>query len=157
MRAAPADLGTAPCLGAFPNRVNCFQRWEVVRNRWIGPSPQSTQGWGEHVENRPAQSVHWYDITIAGKQFNIASRHGESHIRQLEALLERTLREMGGRVEGKNLISVALLAALNLADQLLEAEHARAADVDALQSRLSGWLQRLDQALTHPPVQSMSR
>jgi cell division protein ZapA (FtsZ GTPase activity inhibitor) len=109
------------------------------------------------VENRPAQSVHWYDITIAGKQFNISSRHGESHIRQLEALLERTLREMGDRVEGKNLISVALLAALNLADQLMEAEHARAADVEALQSRLSGWMQRLDQALTHPAAQSGPR
>jgi cell division protein ZapA (FtsZ GTPase activity inhibitor) len=96
--------------------------------------------------------VHWYDVTIAGKQFNIASRHGESHIRQLEALLDRTLREMGDRVEGKNLVSVALLAALNLADQLLEAQQAREADVDVLQSRLSGWLQRLDQALTHPPA-----
>ena len=109
------------------------------------------------MENRPAQSAHWYDITIAGRQFNIASRHGESHIRQVEALLERTLREMGDRVEGKNLISVALLAALNLADQLMEAESARAADVDALQSRLSGWLQRLDQALTHPSADQAAR
>jgi cell division protein ZapA (FtsZ GTPase activity inhibitor) len=108
------------------------------------------------VEQRPAQSAHWYDITIAGKQFNISSRHGESHIRKLEALLERTLREMGDRVEGKNLISVALLAALNLADRLLEAEEARAADVEALQSRLSGWLQKLDQALDRHPVSRAS-
>ena len=105
------------------------------------------------MEQHPAHgdSVHWYDITIAGKQFNIASRHGESHIRRLEQLLDRTLREMGDRVEGKNLATVALLAALNLADQLLEAEATRTSDVEDLNARLETWLGRLDQALGGPP------
>lgn len=101
------------------------------------------------MEEKPAQgeSLHWYDISIAGKQFHIASRHGESHIRRLEKLLERTLAEMGTRVEGKNLVTIALLAALNLADQLLEAEQARSEDVLELNARLESWLGRLDDAL----------
>jgi cell division protein ZapA (FtsZ GTPase activity inhibitor) len=101
------------------------------------------------VDEKPApgDSLHWYDISIAGKQFHIASRHGEHHIRKLEKLLERTLSEMGTRVEGKNLVTVALLAALNLADQLLEAEKARSEDVQELNQRLESWLVRLDDAL----------
>jgi cell division protein ZapA (FtsZ GTPase activity inhibitor) len=101
------------------------------------------------VEESPApgESLHWYDISIAGKPFHIASRHGEFHIRRLEQLLERTLSEMGTRVEGKNLVTVALLAALNLADQLLEAEQARTVDVKDLNARLESWLGRLDDAL----------
>ena len=34
-----------------------------------------------------SEPVQWYEITIGGKKFNIASRHGESHIRKLELLL----------------------------------------------------------------------
>lgn len=102
------------------------------------------------MEESPRESVHRYDIFIAGKQFNIASRHGEAHIRRLEQLLDRTMQEMGDRVEGKNLVTVALLAALNLADQLLEAEEARASDVEELNARLETWLGRLDEALSGP-------
>ena len=101
------------------------------------------------MEDSPArgESLHWYDISIAGKQFHIASRHGEFHIRRLEGLLERTFAEMGTRVEGKNLVTVALLAALNLADQLLEAEQSRTDEAQAINARLESWLGRLDSAL----------
>jgi cell division protein ZapA (FtsZ GTPase activity inhibitor) len=132
----------------FAKRVNCFRAREMLgKNSPDCTGSTTTHGWGGNVEERPSESVHWYDITIAGKQFNIASRYGESHIRRLEQLLDRTLREMGSRVEGKNLATVALLAALNLADQLLEAEAARASEVKELHSRLELWLGRLDQVL----------
>ena len=137
----------------FVNRVNCFRRREVLqKNTPDCTESATTHGWGGNVEESPRESVHWYDISIAGKQFNIASRHGESHIRRLEQLLDRTMRDMGDRVAGKNLVTVALLAALNLADQLLEAEAARTSDVEALNARLATWLDRLDQALGGQPL-----
>ena len=68
--------------------------------------------------------VSWYDITIAGKQFNIASRRGETHIRHVERRLEEIISELNDRVKGKNTLNVALLAALNLADQLVSMESA---------------------------------
>ena len=85
----------------------------------------STQGRGAHVtEYAEDSTVSWYDITIAGKQFNIASRRGETHIRNVERMVEETISELSDRMQGQNSLNGALLAALNLADRLvtLEAE-----------------------------------
>ncbi len=97
-----------------------------------------------------SEPVQWYDITIAGKQFNIASRHGEGHVRKVERLLERTVEEMSERVQGKGPATVALLTALNLADQLLLLETGQSAAARAMNSRLEGLLQRLEEALGEP-------
>ena len=83
------------------------------------------QGRGAHVtEYAEDSTVSWYDITIAGKQFNIASRRGETHIRNVERMVEETISELSDRMQGQNSLNGALLAALNLADRLvtLEAE-----------------------------------
>ncbi len=98
----------------------------------------------------PTESLHWYDVTIAGKQFRIASRYGEGHIRKLERLLEETLGEMGEQAESKSLLNVALLAALNLADRLLAAESDRETEVRELDDRLHDLLGSLDRALGPP-------
>ncbi|MCZ6553798.1 MAG: cell division protein ZapA [SAR324 cluster bacterium] len=95
----------------------------------------------------PTESLHWYDVTIAGKQFHISSRYGEGHIRKLERLLEDTLGEMGEQAEGKTLLSVALLAALNLADRLLAAQSDRETEVRELDDRLQELLGSLDRVL----------
>ena len=73
-------------------------------------------------ENTEDLAVSWYDIMIAGKQFNIASRRGESHIRNVERRVEETINELNDRVQGQTTMNVALLAALNLADQLVSLE-----------------------------------
>lgn len=114
-----------------------------------GTDFEPTHGRGTDVSETFDQSepVQWYDITIGGKRFNIASRHGESHIRKLELLLERTVEEMNQRVLEKGPTTVALLTALNLADQLLVMEADQTAAARALNSRLEGLLQRLEGAL----------
>lgn len=61
----------------------------------------------------------WFDITIAGKRFNIASRYEEEHIRELERLLSETYAEVEARNKGQTALNVALLTALNLADQMV--------------------------------------
>lgn len=66
--------------------------------------------------------VSWYDITIAGKPFNIASRKGETHIRRVERRVEQTISELTDKVKGQNSLNVALLTALNLADHLVTHE-----------------------------------
>ncbi len=66
----------------------------------------------------PTQST-WYDITIAGKQFTISTRHGEEHVRRVERLLGETMAEISSRIDARNPLNVALLTALNLADQLI--------------------------------------
>ena len=74
------------------------------------------------TEYAEESAVSWYDITIAGRQFNIASRRGEAHIRDVERRLEETIEELAERVEGHSSLNLAFLTALNLADQLVSLE-----------------------------------
>ena len=89
----------------------------------------------------------WFDITVAGKRFNIASRHGEAHIREVESLLNETFEEVNSRVEGQSLLNIALLTALNLADQLLGEKSAQFGKVEALSDRVENMVTRLQNAI----------
>ena len=82
-----------------------------------------TQGKGTAVTEYAEEStVSWYDITIAGRQFNIASRRGEAHIRDVERRIGETITELQNRSEKSNSMNLAFLTALNLADQLVSLE-----------------------------------
>ena len=93
------------------------------------------------------QEASWYDITVAGKRFNIASRRGESHIREVERLLNETFEEVSARVQGQPVMNIALLTALNLADQLLDGRSAQDGESEALSRRVEFLVTRLDSAL----------
>ena len=94
----------------------------------------------------PAE-VSWYHITLAGKQFNIASRRGESHIRNVERLVGDAIEEIGTRAQGQNPLHVALLAALNLADELLTLRNGEKENQGQWERRLENLVFRLDTVL----------
>ena len=96
----------------------------------------------------PAE-VSWYNITLAGKQFNIASRRGESHIRKVERLVGDAIEEISARAQGQSRLHVALLAALNLADELLTLRNGEQENQGQWERRLENLVFRLDTVL--PP------
>jgi cell division protein ZapA (FtsZ GTPase activity inhibitor) len=85
-----------------------------------------------------------YDIAIAGKKFTIASRRGEAHIREVEKLLASTYDEVGAHIQGQTTLHMALLTALNLADELV---NARQALREQYGERIEGLLIRLGSAI----------
>jgi len=89
----------------------------------------------------------WYDITLAGKRFNIASRRGESHIRQVEHLLNETFEEVSARVQGQPVLNIALLTALNLADELLSLRTTNDGASEELSRRVEFLVTRLESVL----------
>ena len=95
----------------------------------------------------PRPETSWYDVTIGGKRFNIASRHGEAHIRQVERLLEETYEEVRARAQGQTALNIALLTALNMADQLLSLKQALKEESGGWTERVESLLQRLDMIL----------
>jgi len=99
------------------------------------------------MENPDYAQASRYDITIAGKRFNITSRYGEGHIRKLERLVGDTIEEITARTPGQTLMNAYLLTALNLADQLLVAESTRSQDTQAQEARLERIVGRLRDAL----------
>lgn len=93
------------------------------------------------------QEASWYDIAVAGKRFNIASRHGEAYIREVERLLNETFEEVSARVQGQPVLNIALLTALNLADQLLAVQTAQNGATDELSRRVEFLVTRLQSVL----------
>ena len=91
----------------------------------------------------------WYDVSIGGKRFNIASRHGEAHIRDVERLLEETYEEVRARAQGQTAVHIALLTALNLADQLHTLRTALREESGGWNERVASLLERLDSILAH--------
>ena len=91
--------------------------------------------------------VSWYDITIAGKQFNVSSRFGEAHIREVERLLKETYDQVQSRVDGQSPLHIALLTALNLADQVLMLNAEKAGVGNEVGQRLESLVVRLDSIL----------
>jgi cell division protein ZapA (FtsZ GTPase activity inhibitor) len=89
----------------------------------------------------------WYDITVAGKRFNIASRHGEIHIREVERLLNETFEQVSARVQGQPVLNIALLTALNLADELLSLRTALNGASEEMSRRVEGLVSRLETVL----------
>ena len=93
------------------------------------------------------QEAAWYDITVAGKRFNIASHHSESHIREIERLLNETFAEVSARVQRKSVLNIALLTALNLADQLLTWKADQSGESEDWSRRVEHLVTRLESVL----------
>ncbi len=91
--------------------------------------------YGQYAEKPEEREASWHGITVAGRRFNIASRHGEEHIRQVERLLTETFEEVNARIEGQPILNVAFLTALNLADQLLSLKESREGQSDEWNQR----------------------
>ncbi len=103
--------------------------------------------YGQYAENPEEQEASWHAINVAGRRFNIASRHGEEHIRQVERLLNETFDEVNARIEGQPILNVAFLTALNLADQLLSLKESREGQSDEWNQRVESMTTRLEAAL----------
>ncbi len=100
---------------------------------------------------RPLPSdTSWYELTIAGRKFSVASRHGEAHIREVERLLEETYREVTTRLPGQTALNLALLTALNLADQVLTLNTKEQQQGQSFE-RVQGLLSRLETVLDVAP------
>ena len=104
--------------------------------------------YARHAENPEEQEASWHGINVAGRRFNIASRHGEEHIRQVERLLTEAFEEVNARVEGQPILNLAFLTALNLADQLLSLKESREGQSDEWNQRVESMMTRLEAALS---------
>ncbi|MDH5751391.1 MAG: cell division protein ZapA [Deltaproteobacteria bacterium] len=96
------------------------------------------------MEQQSRQEVIWYDIQIAGKKFKISSRLGEAHIREVERLVNDTYGQIKGKAQGQPSLNLAMLTALNLAEQMLALKNGRR---DEWNGRLEQILHSLDSTL----------
>ena len=98
----------------------------------------------EHNEN---QELSRYDISVAGKKFNIASRRGEPHVRDVEKLIAQITEGISktGQSHGPN--NLALLVALNLADHLVILQGQATEDSSEWDERMEFMVEQLENVL----------
>ena len=87
----------------------------------------------------PAERSVTLDVTILGREFKVACRESErAELMEAVAILDRRMREIrdGGKVSGTD--RIAVMAALNLAHDLLRAKRGARADAPVGETPIDG-------------------
>lgn len=99
-------------------------------------------------------------VTIFDQPFSLRSPRGAAHVRQVASLLDERMRQVAAHLTIYDIAKVAMLTALNLADELQSVKaHAEQADKrEAMQPQLDGAhaAQVKDLASTAPDGETLS-
>lgn len=94
-----------------------------------------------------------YEININGHRFSVSSPYDHNHIRQVEQFLNERMSEVSRRSEIYSPSKLAVLVALNLADELIASKRGLESDKDHLEDAIRVLCDQLDEALSkylHP-------
>ena len=84
-------------------------------------------------------------VEIFGQQYGLRAEASEEHVRQVARLVDERMREVASRTRAVATLQIAVLAALDLASDLLEEREARRALVRSVESRCAGLVRRIDE------------
>ncbi|MBF0276706.1 MAG: cell division protein ZapA [SAR324 cluster bacterium] len=97
-----------------------------------------------------------YKINIKGHQFSVSSQYTEEQIREVEAFLIERIDEIAAKSDTYNLMSLTVLVALNLADDLLSIRNNKDYMADAARESLMSICNRLDSVMEKEKISSTS-
>ena len=83
-------------------------------------------------------------VTIYGQVYSLRSDEDPKHLEDLAALVDTQMREVAERTRTADTAKLAVLAALNLADQLRRAERSSTESVRAFEERARAMVALLD-------------
>lgn len=90
-------------------------------------------------------------VEIAGQRYPIRSSLDATYVAELAAFVERKLRLASDAAPERDLLSQAMLVALNIADELHRLQRQRSSTDDALQERALRLERIVDDALAQLP------
>jgi len=88
-----------------------------------------------------------FDVNIAGYTLTVVTERSADHMERLGALLNERVREVQKSGATANYLHVVMLAAMKLADEVLELRGARESEKEALEQKSRDILAALDDAL----------
>jgi cell division protein ZapA len=86
-------------------------------------------------------------VDIFGATYHVRGEDDSSHLQQLAALVDHKMREVAGRSSSVDRAKVAILAALNIADELTRLEAERSAESEAAVAKVTELTGELELAL----------
>ena len=76
-----------------------------------------------------------FDVKILGQELSVVSDSGDEHVAEVIRFVSDKVEEAGKAAGGKNSLSIAILAALNIADEYLRVMGARESIYSQLEQR----------------------
>jgi cell division protein ZapA (FtsZ GTPase activity inhibitor) len=85
-----------------------------------------------------------HNLNILGRELTIRTEDSPDHVKAIEALLTERIDAIGGGGEGKPMYNTLLLAALNLAGEVLRERKRRDELKEKIRSRTEALLNRIE-------------
>ena len=120
-----------------------WQDWQIV------PPAQTFRG-KAHVADNSLQEV---TIEVMGRRYPITTKLPPETIQELATYVDQTFRSATENSTGADTVGVAVLAALNIADQYFQALNTQPMTAENMTARIGAIEQLVDRALedTSPP------
>ncbi|MDX1632118.1 MAG: cell division protein ZapA [Thermoanaerobaculia bacterium] len=87
------------------------------------------------------------EVEIFGSVYTVRAGHDPEHLQELAAKVDRDMREIASRISTVDTAKIAILAALNIADELFESQRRREGPTDEITERMVRLSETLDEAL----------
>lgn len=88
-----------------------------------------------------------FDVNVAGYTLTVETERSADHMERLTELLNQRVREIQNRGGTANYLHVVMLAAMKLADEVIELRGAQESDRKRLENRSRDLLEAIDSAL----------
>ena len=108
---------------------------------------------GEETQNPPAgkstgKISTTLKVEIFGSTYGVRSDRAPEHLEALAELVDQRMREIAGKTVAVETSRIAILAALNIADDLFRERGQGEADSEPMADRANGLLDQLEDVLT---------
>lgn len=87
------------------------------------------------------------EVEIFGSVYTVRAGHDPEHLQELAAKVDRDMREIASRITTVDTAKIAILAALNIADELFESQRRQEGQREEITERMSRLSQALDGVL----------
>ena len=102
-------------------------------------------------EERPERSAEAVDgvteVRIFGAAYHVRGRQDGEYLQQVAGMVDRTMRDVAGRTGMADAGKIAILAALNIADELLQSRNTQEGERVEIRDRVTALTRELQQAL----------
>ena len=94
-----------------------------------------------------AKSVTATEVEIYGAVYHVRGDKNPEHLQELAEMVDRRMREIAAQVNTVDTAKIAILAALNLSDELFQSRQTQDGDRGEVQERIVEITGKLDKAM----------
>lgn len=95
-----------------------------------------------------SDASHTTEVEIFGSVYNVRGAEDGEYLQELAGVVDRKMHEIAGQVKTVDTAKIAILAALNLADELFQAQRLQDGERVEIQERVVALTGELNEALS---------